>query len=398
MSNRTCVEDGCSRARKALGLCETHYARYRKTGTAQQSTKAFASHEDRFWAKVDRRGPGECWPWTAGLDSDGYGSFRPGGSAPCMTASRYSWLLAHPNGSLTPDWFVCHSCDSPPCVNPAHLFLGKAADNTADMIAKGRKAPSSGPRQRRAPKTPRQRNPSSTAAITLRMFSVPKPRPPKPNCVAPDCERVATTREQRCRLHERRWRTNGDYDGRKMGKPYMGRTVDQVKALIARSVEVNEAGCWEWQRGRTVTGGYATLTWRGIYPGHRVSYAAHVGPIPDGLFVCHHCDNRICLNPDHLFTGTLQDNVADMVAKGRHKPGFARILRGSECRQARLTEDDVRVIMSSSERGVDLAAHYGVAQQTICNIRKGRRWQHLLADTQLGCSDGEDQTAAPTAA
>jgi hypothetical protein len=94
-----------------------------------------------FWAKVDdSAGPDACWPWTGAL-------FRPGPRGYGMNygrikrnrrtlhAHRVAWELAHgPTGEL----FVLHKCDNPPCCNPAHLFLGTAADNMADKVRKGR--------------------------------------------------------------------------------------------------------------------------------------------------------------------------------------------------------------------------------------------------------------------
>lgn len=88
--------------------------------------------EDRFWAKVDRGG--ECWLWTAGRDSSGYGSLRTGHTK--VSAHRLSWQLHH--GQIPPGQNVLHRCDNPRCVRPDHLFLGTQADNVADMVAKGR--------------------------------------------------------------------------------------------------------------------------------------------------------------------------------------------------------------------------------------------------------------------
>lgn len=92
--------------------------------------------EERFWPKVAKRGPDECWEWTASRTPQGYGKIgRRKGESPAI-ASRVSWEMH--NGPIPDGLHVLHRCDNPPCVNPAHLFLGTNADNQRDMRAKGR--------------------------------------------------------------------------------------------------------------------------------------------------------------------------------------------------------------------------------------------------------------------
>lgn len=96
--------------------------------------------EERFWAKV-RRSEG-CWEWTGARQPTGYGHFGVNGRT--VGAHRFSFELA--NGPIPAGVYICHSCDNPPCVNPAHLFIGSPTDNVGDMSAKGR-ARAPGPRR-----------------------------------------------------------------------------------------------------------------------------------------------------------------------------------------------------------------------------------------------------------
>lgn len=169
------------------------------------------------------------------------------------------------------------------------------------------------------------------------------------------------------------------------------RKCKPLKDRLMAFVSVDEAtGCWNWT-GAINGAGYGTVGVGTAEEGkdfaHRVSWRLFRGQIPDGNFVCHHCDNKLCINPDHLFTGTHQDNLNDAVSKGRmcsgqrwHESKRDMAVGESHGRHV-LTETQVREIFRryhEGERGYKkLANEFCVSRGTIFNIVKRRNWKHV---------------------
>lgn len=155
-------------------------------------------------------------------------------------------------------------------------------------------------------------------------------------------------------------------------------------------------GCWTWT-GPLSPYGYALLRTggRGAYVlGHRLSYELHHGPIPAGTFVCHRCDVRACVNPDHLFLGTGEDNRRDMVEKGRNA-------RGERAGGAKLTEAtaaDAIAALGSGEHPRSVAARLGVSRAAIYSILRGENWRHLPRPACLPAPMSRRERAASGAA
>jgi hypothetical protein len=136
------------------------------------------------------------------------------------------------------------------------------------------------------------------------------------------------------------------------------------------------AGCWLWKRALHHSGyGVAYLN-RRQWQAHRLAYHLFIGPIPDGLWVLHQCDNRQCCNPDHLFLGTQADNMSDCARKGRtNKP------HGEGHSAAKLTEDQAREILrlrrETSLTMREIGERFGVTIGAVSGIVNGRNWPHI---------------------
>lgn len=133
-------------------------------------------------------------------------------------------------------------------------------------------------------------------------------------------------------------------------------------------------GCWLWV-GAT-SRGYGTTSVLGkMVRAHRASWLLHHGPIAEGAWVLHKCDTPLCINPDHLYLGTHQDNMTDMRRKGRAKGKRKNV--GARNPNSRLTDENITEIRASRESHATLASRFGVAHTTIRNIRAGESWKHV---------------------
>lgn len=166
-----------------------------------------------------------------------------------------------------------------------------------------------------------------------------------------------------------------DYSARKRGLPTMP-LEERLKANMVINVIT---GCWEWQGSKR--NGYGRITigsrkdgTRRIAMAHRVSYELFNGEIPDGMEICHKCDNPCCINPDHLFAGTRQDNIDDRERKGRNI-----VFYGEEQPCAKLTKKIVKSARQErAQKGTTyqkLADRYGVNKSTMMNAIKGETWK-----------------------
>lgn len=151
---------------------------------------------------------------------------------------------------------------------------------------------------------------------------------------------------------------------------------DEPEVRFWLLVKSSRDGCWEWQGRYANSDHYGSIRIGDRYAlVHRYSWEIHFGEIPDGLQVCHKCDNRLCVRPDHLFLGTNQDNCDDKVAKNRQA-----FLRGELNGHRKLNDVSVRAIRRLHEMGVQqptIAEAFGIHQSNVSLIVLRKTWAHV---------------------
>jgi len=141
--------------------------------------------------------------------------------------------------------------------------------------------------------------------------------------------------------------------------------AQMVKRFESKFIAEPTSGCWLWE-GTYFSAGYALISVKHKNRrASRVSWEIHRGLIPEGTCVLHKCDNRACVNPNHLFLGSVLDNHKDMDAKGRRKGNI------------KLSEEQVLAIKSNTRSISAIADEYGVTKSTVYKVKLRRRWAHL---------------------
>lgn len=155
--------------------------------------------------------------------------------------------------------------------------------------------------------------------------------------------------------------------------------IGEIHRILSKiSESATEHGCREWLAAVNDSG-YGIYGYNGSSRlAHRYVYELRYGPIPTGLFVLHRCDNRRCCEPSHLFLGTNNDNVRDMVLKGRSARS-----QGERNGMAKLTAKAVEEIRSRHGKNGDtyttLAREYGVSRMAVKDAVSGATWRHVPA-------------------
>jgi hypothetical protein len=188
-------------------------------------------------------------------------------------------------------------------------------------------------------------------------------------CKIEGCEKPRKKRNAVCSMHCARKSVHGSYDA------IILPSIEE-RLFNARNIDTI-TNCWNFTK-RLNWAGYGQINWAGkTFRVHRVSAALFLKfDITSKLCVLHKCDNPTCFNPEHLFIGTIKDNVHDSIKKGRSK-----LLRyGEDCGNSKLTEIQVKEIRQKLLRGQNqysLAREYNVSQHTIWGIKHHKTWKHI---------------------
>ena len=191
-------------------------------------------------------------------------------------------------------------------------------------------------------------------------------------CCVEGCGKSPVVAKGLCRTHYGRLHRTGsvEREEQRRRRPMEDRFWEKVE-------KSGIDDCWIWVGQRQKTG-YGIISRGGKSEGremaHRYSYMLRHGPIPEGKWVLHSCDNPSCVNPAHLRAGTAKENTADAILRNRAVP--PPILRGASNARSKLTIEDVELIRANPEKtGKYFARIYNVAISTILRVRSGSTWK-----------------------
>lgn len=143
--------------------------------------------------------------------------------------------------------------------------------------------------------------------------------------------------------------------------------------------EVDKNGCWNCTSHTLDKDGYPRYKINGKCTRiHRIMYEKYNSEIPEGLWVLHKCDNPTCINPEHLYVGTAQDNTNDMVQRNRNVT-----CPGEKHGNSKLTEEQVIKIINSSLNSTELSKEYGIPRRYVGAIQRGEKWEYLFKQNKV---------------
>jgi len=186
------------------------------------------------------------------------------------------------------------------------------------------------------------------------------------NCNHVGCLEVAKIKGF-CVRHYKRFNATGSSES---GGATHGTTTERFWRYVSKG-----ESCWLWT-GTKDKDGYGMLSGKKpdgkrtqLRP-HRISYELHIGEIPCGVFVLHKCNNPACVNPEHLYSGTHNENMKDRIDAGHYSVG-------EKHPNAKITESIAREILASKQPAKIMAEKFGISESQIKNIRRGEQWKHL---------------------
>lgn len=183
-------------------------------------------------------------------------------------------------------------------------------------------------------------------------------------CPVINCKKEIKYGRKTCEMHYMRMHRNGDFHNKK-------------KSKISRKISftINENGCFEVDSHAPYTTGYFVAKINGVRKQlHRHVYEECFGDIPEGMFICHKCDNKKCINPEHLEVGTHEKNVQDAVDRGLYRIGESHP-------NSKLTESEVvsiKIMLSSGMKNIDIAKVTNAHKDTVSDIKRGKAWKHVV--------------------